>query len=554
MDSRATQLIKQGDYLFSKRMSLTSLWQEIADNFYVERADFTVTRSLGQDFASHLTTSFPMIARRDLGNAYSSILRPANKQWFAVHTTDQRRETNNAQRWLEMATDRMRQLMYSRKTQFVRSTKEADHDFATFGQCVISIEKNADHTGLLYRTWHLRDVAWCENEEGAVNEIYRNWNPTAIELNRIFKGKVHENVKKLLEKDPYTVIKCRHAVVPVDLYPGTSDNPKKYGKYPYVSVYIDIQNQFILEETPRFELGYIVPRWQTVSGSQYAYSPATVAALPDARLIQAMTLTLLEAGEKATNPPLVAVQDAIRSDVSVYAGGITWVDSEYDERLGEVLRPLTIDKTGLPTGFNMQQDIREIISEAFFLNKLNMPPTTDRTTAYEASIRYQEYIRNILPLFEPMEMEYNGALCENTFNILMRSGAFGPMDEIPAELRGADIQFRFESPLTDTIGKDKGQKFLEAKAALSEAAQLDPTAAAMLDAKTALRDVLSGISTPASWVRSKEEMAEIQEQAQQQQNAQQQMASLQQGGIVAEQMGKAATAMSEANATAATQA
>ena len=27
---------------------------------------------------------------------------------------------------------------------------------------------------------------------------------------------------------------------------------------------------------------YIVPRWQTVSGSQFAYSPGTVAALPDA--------------------------------------------------------------------------------------------------------------------------------------------------------------------------------------------------------------------------------------------------------------------------------
>jgi hypothetical protein len=45
---------------------------------------------------------------------------------------------------------------------------------------------------------------------------------------------------------------------------------------------------------------YRIPRWQTVSGSQYSYSPATVAALPDARLIQAMTFTLLEAGEKAT--------------------------------------------------------------------------------------------------------------------------------------------------------------------------------------------------------------------------------------------------------------
>lgn len=37
MDAKA--VIARGDQLFEKRGSLLSLWQEIADNFYVERAD-----------------------------------------------------------------------------------------------------------------------------------------------------------------------------------------------------------------------------------------------------------------------------------------------------------------------------------------------------------------------------------------------------------------------------------------------------------------------------------------------------------------------------------
>lgn len=43
--------------LFDKRGPLMSLWQEIAEQFYPERADFTTTRSVGEDYAAHLSSS-----------------------------------------------------------------------------------------------------------------------------------------------------------------------------------------------------------------------------------------------------------------------------------------------------------------------------------------------------------------------------------------------------------------------------------------------------------------------------------------------------------------
>lgn len=106
-----------------------------------------------------------------------------------------------------------------------------------------------------------------------------------------------------------------------------------------MSIFYEEDSKSILEEVGSYTKIYTIPRWQTVSGSQYAYSPATVAAISDARLIQSMTRVLLEAGEKAVTPPMLAVTEAIRGDISVYAGGITAIDSQYDERLGEVLRP-----------------------------------------------------------------------------------------------------------------------------------------------------------------------------------------------------------------------
>ena len=85
-------------------------------------------------------------------------------------------------------------------------------------------------------------------------------------------------------KEPYREIKCRHIVLPADDY--DLENNKNKDRFPFVSLYVDVENAIVLEEVPRKRLGYVIPRWVTISGSQYAYSPATVIAIPDARMLQ----------------------------------------------------------------------------------------------------------------------------------------------------------------------------------------------------------------------------------------------------------------------------
>jgi hypothetical protein len=507
MDTRHKTLLDQGNHLFEQRGALLSLWQEIADNFYPERGDFTVSRSLGTEFAAHLDTSYPVLARRDLGNAFSAMLRPSDKDWFHIRPRREGLETDRALRWLEMAEATQRRAMYDRVSQFVRATKEGDNDFAAFGQACLSVELNRAGDALLYRCWHLRDVAWCENHEGRVDTIHRKWKPKAIELKSLFR-KVAPQVLQNIDNEPYREIECRHIVIPSADYEAPADGER--WKTPYVSIYMDVENDLVMEEVGLYNPMYVVPRWQTVSGSQYAFSPATVAALPDARLIQAMAYVIINAGEKAVDPPLIATQEALRSDVQIFAGGITWVDAEYDERLGEALRPLAHDASGIPLGLEMLKDTREMIKEAFFLNRLSMPPSGQgEMTAFEVGQRVQEYIRNALPLFEPMENDYNGALCEITFDLLLRGGAFGPVDAIPPELMGRDVDFRFESPLREAAERAKSQVFLQSKQLIAEAAPLDPMAAQIVDVRTALRDALRGNGTPARWMRDDKQIAYI---------------------------------------------
>lgn len=524
------------EQLFGKRSNLLTLWQDIADQYYPERADFTTIRNVGDEMARNLMTSFPVIARRQLGDSFGAMLRPSAKEWFKIGTNRPDKEDTVGKQWLEWAGKFAKNVMYDRRGMFSRATKEADHDFAAFGQACLSIELNPQRNGLLYRSWHLRDVAWMEGPTGSIETVYRKWKPTCAELVKLFPKTVHQKVREKMIKEPFAEVNVIHCVMPSEDYAGMEGG--KQFRQPFVSCYIDVDNDCEMECVGAWTAHYVIPRWSTVSGSQYAHSPAVVAGLPDARLIQQVTRVLLEAGEKATNPPMLAVQEAIRGDVSIYAGGITWVDAEYDERLGEVLRPLTQDKSGLGFGMEMMQDLRTQLSDAFYLSKLNLPPVGGPDmTAYEVGQRVQEFIRNALPLFEPMEQDYNGQVCDHTLELMLRASP-ELRNSVPKNLQGAEIRFTFESPLKDAIEKIKVGQFMEAQQVLAAAIQLDPSVALVLDNNKATRDVLGAV-VPAAWLRTDADAQAMAAEQQAQQQSAQLLAMMEQGSVVAKNLGEA---------------
>lgn len=508
MEQRHRDLVGQGDSLFSKRTGLMNLWQVIAENFYPERANFTATRSVleGDTAAEDLFSSYPVLACRKLSGLIATMLRPRGTPWFSLHAMDDDLDDRDDVRaTLERMTRVQRRAMYDPLAKLIRATKEADRDFVPFGQAVIQCQPNPNMVPptLLHTCHHLRDCAWSEDVTGVVDVMHRKWRPSARNLKQKFPNSIHENVRRLCEgadADPEREVECRHIVVPTRLYEYETKNGRKAP--PFTSLYIDIENEHVMEEVPQDWFGYVVPRWQTVSDSQYARSPATEIALPDARTTQAVVRTLREAGEKFVDPPMIGVGEAIRSDTALYAGGITWVDEAYDERLGEVLRPLTQDKGGMPIGFEIAAALRDDLRQAFFLDVIQLPAVDGGDmTAYEVQRRVAEHVRAAAPLFEPIEQEYSQPLCEQDYAILMKYGAFGDPTAMPEEIRGAEFQYRFESPLQDMEDRGEAAAFGEGlSAVIGPAMQLDPGLRHHAKLDDATRDALRGIGWKAEWI------------------------------------------------------
>lgn len=509
------QLCQLSDKQFRLQAPMKSLWQILGNHFYPERSDFTVTRNVGQEFADQLMDSFPLLIRRDLGNSLSAMLRDGD--WFKMGVdgnTDYAGES-----WLHQSTLQLKKLFDHRSAAFVRASKEGDHDFVTFGQCVKSVEMNRLHKGLLFRCWHMRDCAWFEDTSGQVCGVMRKTKMSTRDLVTYFgEQNLHPNISKDRHKQPFSEQEILHIVIPSDLL----GDEEIQNRFPYVSIWIDVKNKVAIEEVGMSHKMYVVPRFQTIAGSAYAYSPATTVGLSDARTLQAMTHTLMEAAERYARPPIIATSRAVRSDIDLSPDGITWVDEKYDEKLGASLRPLYQDRGGWPIGNAERERITETLTSAFYLNKLTLPDPGHEMTATEVSERMRQYRRENLPLFAPIEAEDNGQICELAFQIAMENNLLGSPYDVPPSLRGRDVEFKFESPLTISENEEIAERYARTRDMLAGAVELDPSVGHDIDLSAAIRDAVTGISG-GNWVTDPEEAMEAKQMEQVQQMAQQAM-------------------------------
>lgn len=550
-DQAGRDLMDIDSRMFSAKSEIDSLYQEIAEFFYPERANFITDISFGEDFASHLTDFYPVLVRRELGDQIGAMVRPSDRPWFKATAANQDiSRDRSAASFLEFMTNVNRSILYSRDSGYRRAAKECEHDWATFGMGWTQVSYNKNRDNLLFRTHHPKNCAGQEGPDGQVNHVHRKCDMKAQAMAHWFgEAKLPAAAKEALKnKDTKSEFKVRHIFIPIDLY-------EPYRKFPKGAKWADVyvtEDGTILQENPAFTFDYIVPRWQTVSGHFYAFSPSTIIALPQARMLQRMMMTIIEAGEKQVDPPLIASEDALTSAIDITAGGITYIDSEYDERLGPSLRPLDLGKN-VGLGVDLVTDARSLLADAFYINKLQPMASAQRTkTAYETSQIVQEYIRNALPLFEPVEDEWTGRTLDLVTEKAMRAGAYGPVDrngipqDMPDILLGQNLTYEFNNSLTEARDRQVIQAFQESSQLIAIAAQMDPGAIAEVDTRTAFRDAFGAVpSSRADWlVDAKKAEAGRAQIAQ----AQQEQAALQQAGHVAEVAGAAGGAAQELQA------
>ena len=485
---------------FSAKGDLNTFWQGVAELHMPERADFTEDKD-DDDFASDVYDSTPIQFRRDFGNWIGAVLRPKGREWFrGRHRDDMANDQQPIKEFLQAQDKQHRNLLYDDLSGFIQQMSSADHDYVTFGNSVTFIDRRMDNSGFVFRTQHLRDCAWMDNQDGQVDTMFRRSKMAVkhiIENKRRRGWEVSSKIMAMMDKEPNRKFTVAHVQMPCDHW-HVGDKPKT--KHEFVEAYFcpDLEELFYEREIPVFQ--YQVSRWFRLAGSPYAISPATVVSQPDARTLQSMAWSVMQTGENAVEPPLVATSEAVLSPINLFPSGVTWVDKAYDERMGDPLRPIQMGK--MPEiGMNLHAALRNQLGDTWYLNKLFLPEFNHEMTAQEVERRWEQYLRISQPIIEPAEPERNGKMLQITHQLAWRAGWMKM--EMPEEMDGASIEWTYDNPIEDARQKALLQTFQQTLETTMGAAQVDPKIAVQFDLRTAYRETVSAMA-PATWLHEED--------------------------------------------------
>jgi hypothetical protein len=516
----AKNLLKRYDRLKSQRQNWESHWQEVADYMQPRKADVTKTRSRGDKRTELIFDSSPLQSVELLAASLHGMLTNPSTPWFSLRFKEEDMEfEDEAKEWLESATETMYAAF--NKSNFQQEIFELYHDLITFGTAAMFIEED-DEDILKFSTRHINEIFIAENDKGRIDTVFRKFKLSARAAIQKF-GDVSTNIATVAKKDPYEEVEMLHAV-----YPRSDFNPKKQDKQnmPFESVYIEAGTGEELSVSGFREFPFVVPRYLKASHEIYGRSPA-MTALPDVKMLNEMSKTTIKSAQKQVDPPLLVPDDGFILPVRTVPGGLNFYRAGTRDRI----EPLNIG-ANTPLGLNMEEQRRNSIRNAFYVNQLMMQ-TGPQMTATEVIQRNEEKMRLLGPVLGRLQSELLKPLIDRAFALILRKNLFKPAPEF---LSGKDIEIEYVSPLAKAQKSSELQSIMRAIEIMGSLSNVAPVFD-HINMDKLVRHLADIVGVPQKILKPQSELNAERQQAQAQQEQMMQMQQLQQ---VAEAGGKIA--------------
>ena len=238
--------------------------------------------------------------------------------------------------------------------------------------------------------------------------------------------------------------------------------------------------------------------------------------LPDIKMINEMSKTVIRAAQKVVDPPLLIADEGVMFPINTNAGAATF--ARMDGRNQPPIQPL---QTGarIDIGMDMMEQRRKVINDAFLVTLFQILVETPTMTATEVLQRAQEKGALLAPTIGRQQTEMLGPLIEREFDILDSQGLLPPVPDALMEA-GGEYEIEYVSPLSRAMKAEEGVGILRTLEMVQPIAAVDPGVMDNFDTDEITRTLADTNGAPQRIMRSEEEIAAMRDQRNQAQQMQ----------------------------------
>lgn len=435
MANRVDTLLSRHQKLKSEKAILHGIYELISEYVFNKKYNLEKTPNGGIFVDGDIYDNTGLRANSIMSNVMVNNLWPNGPRTFKVKRTWDTPDTQEIKDWFKYVNSQMHTVMDNTRAGLVTALDEYMLDQGSYGISGIYVSENDIDPScpIRYTAWDIKSMCVDEGTDGLIDTVF-------VEIEMTIRNAVKEyglenlgakTQKAFIEGQLEDKIKILHVIEP-----RLDRNPRKYGvkDMPIASIHIEISCRKIIKESGFEEMPVFVGRFIKVLGEKYGRSPAMVA-MPDILEANATREAISIATEKQLDPPLAVYDDGSlgAGTIETSAGAINVFSVSGRINNGKPIEPLyTVGE--LQSSYNHIETLKETINNHFYLDRLLDFNNETRMTLGEAQLRNALRGQSLGTFYARQEMEVITPLIKRTFNILLKRGLFGVLQNSYEEL------------------------------------------------------------------------------------------------------------------------
>lgn len=434
--TKVQEILTEYDYLVSRDSNYRSYCQELADYALSRRGWITSMRYHGERIKFNFRyDSTATLAARTAAHGIHSNLTNETMRWFALESTDNDdMRKRDSRMWFKEVED----LMFTklRGSNFYNVIQEDYLMKIVFGTGTYSMFED-EKDFVQFRNMPVERVHRVVDDSGRLIGIFVSFSLTALQAYKLFGEDAGKSVVESLEKKPHESFEFLHHVSErFDRDPRYKDALNA----PYKSCWISIKDKHIVRESGFQEMPYISDVFYADNNDANGFSPM-MDVLPWVKLVNAMFRTIIRAGMKVTDPPVVSPSKGFVLPLNFNPAAINYRDPKTPQDALQMLQ----HSGRVEIGVELINMVRESIKEGLFVPLFQ---ALNNVTKQMSILETQHLISQNMSILGPVVGRFDyGTLSPTIFrlyNMLQRADEIPPP---PESLFGKSFKVVYLGPL-----------------------------------------------------------------------------------------------------------